>query len=83
MTIDPATVEIINDMVKVPEPPTIDTEKIGNILNLWQFSDQASEVTGFFQQLFSRLPPYFLAFFALCLLFVVVPLIIRLATEIL
>lgn len=65
----------------LPSMPEI--PQLGHILDLWDYSDQALEVTHFFQALFSRLPPYFLAFFALILFFAVVPLIIRLCTEIL
>lgn len=54
-----------------------------HILNLWDYSDQATEITGFFQQLFSRLPGYFLAFFALCFLFIVIPLIVSMLEKIL
>lgn len=62
----------------MPELP-----EFSHILDLWDYSDEAMEVTHFFQALFSRLPPYFLAFFALMLFFVVVPLVIRLCSEIL
>lgn len=54
-----------------------------HILDLWNYSDQAGEVTGFFNQLFSRLPPYFLAFFALCFFFIVIPLIVSMLEKIL
>lgn len=64
------------NLPSVPEIPSLD-----HILDLWEYSDDAEEVTLFFQQLFSRLPPYFLAFFALMLFFLVVPLIIRLVAE--
>ena len=65
----------------LPEMPEI--PQFSHILELWDFSDEAMEVTHFFQALFSRLPPYFLAFFALMLLFMVVPLVVRLISEIL
>lgn len=67
--------------VTLPEQPLIPS--FSHILELWDYTDEAFEVTHFFQALFSRLPPYFLAFFALCFVFIVAPLIIRLATEIL
>lgn len=67
----------------LPSAPELPTYQINHILELWDFKNQALEVTSFFQALFSRLPPYFLAFFALALMFVVVPLIIRVVTEIL
>ena len=54
-----------------------------HILNLWDYSDEATEITGFFNQLFSRLPPYFLAFFALCFFFIVIPLIVSMLEKIL
>lgn len=64
-------------------PITPDLPSFSHILDLWDYSDEAMEITHFFQALFSRLPPYFLAFFALMLFFMVVPLAIRLITEIL
>ena len=54
-----------------------------HILNLWDYSDEATEITGFFNQLFSKLPPYFLAFFALCFFFIVIPLIVSMLEKIL
>lgn len=65
----------------LPEFPSI--PDILHILNMWDYSVEASEVTSFFQQLFSRLPPYFVAFFSLIFLFIVIPLIIKLMSEIL
>lgn len=67
-------------MLELPSNPVIPS--FSHILDLWDYSDEAFEITHFFQALFSRLPPYFLAFFALMLLFMVVPLIVRLITEI-
>ena len=67
-------------MVQLPESPTLPSWS--HILSLWDYTDEAFEITHFFQQLFSRLPPYFLAFFALSFFFIVVPIIIGLVKEI-
>lgn len=67
-------------MIGLPEMPTL--PDVSHILDLWDYSGQASEVTGFFQAFLGRLPPYFLAFFALMLFFMVIPLIFRLISEI-
>lgn len=74
--------EIIN-YTTLPNAPTIDTSHISNILSLWNFSDSANEVTAVFQNLFSRLPPYFLAYFALSFLFIVVGLLVHLINQVL
>lgn len=66
----------------LPTMPELPIDQLEHILDLWQFRDQAMEVANMFSQLLSRLPPYFTAFFALSLLFIVVPLVINLATRI-
>ena len=53
-----------------------------HVFALWDYTDEAFEVTGFFQQFFSHLPGYFLAFFALSFVFLVVPLIISMLEKI-
>lgn len=63
-------------------PNPIDLPNLDHIIDLWQFSDDAMEVSSFFQALFTRLPAYFLAFFAISLCLLVVPLVFRLVSEI-
>ena len=69
-------------MIQPNIPDFPDMPDLSHILSLWDYSDEALEITHFFQQLFSRLPPYFLAFFALSFFFIVVPIIIGLVKEI-
>ena len=69
-------------MIQPNVPDFPDMPDWSHILSLWDYSDEALEITHFFQQLFSRLPPYFLAFFALSFFFIVVPIIIGLVKEI-
>ena len=79
-------VDLINQItsgVNLPNAPDIDTSVISNILHLWNFSDSAYEVTSVFQNLLTRLPPYFLAYFALSFMFIVVGLLVHLVTKVL
>ena len=69
--------------ITLPSAPQIDTELLDNIINLWDFSDSAYEVTSVFQNLLSRLPPYFLAYFAISFLFIVIGLLAHLINQIL
>lgn len=78
--------DLINQLignVSLPSSPDIDIEKIDNILSLWNFSDSAFEVTSVFQNLFARLPPYFLAYFAVSFMFIVIGLLAHLINQIL
>lgn len=73
----------VSNFTSLPEAPEIDTSHLSDIINLWNYSDSASEITSVFQNLFSRLPPYFLAYFALSFLFIVVGLLVHLINQVL
>lgn len=80
------TETIINQLtsgISLPSAPQINTDLLDNIINLWNFSDSAYEVTSVFQNLLSRLPPYFLAYFAISFLFIVIGLLAHLINQIL
>lgn len=65
----------------LPDAPELPSLK--HIFDLWTYSDSASEITAVFQNFFSRLPSFVLAFFALSFFFIVIPLIIRIISEVL
>lgn len=75
--------DIIGQSINLPEAPDLPTNTWSSILELWNFSDSAFEVTSIFQNLLGRLPPYFLAYFAISFLFLVVGLLISLINHIL
>lgn len=81
--IQETVIDAITNNISLPTAPEIDINKIESILGLWNFSDSAFEVTSVFQNILGRLPPYFLAYFALSLMFIVIGLLAHLISRIL
>lgn len=69
--------------IDLPTAPDLPTETWANIVNFWDFSDYAFEVTSVIQNLLLRLPRYFLAYFAISFFFIVIGLLISLINHIL
>lgn len=69
--------------IPLPESPDLPTNQWDNIINLWNFSDSAYEVTSVIQNILGRLPPYFLAYFAISFFFIVIALLAHLINQIL
>lgn len=76
-------IDIISNSVNLPEAPEMPITQWNNIVSLWDFSDAAFEVTSVIQNILGRLPPYFLAYFAISFLFIVIGLLISLINHIL
>ena len=69
--------------IELPESPDLPTTQWDNIVSLWNFSSAANEVTSVIQNILGRLPPYFLAYFAISFFFIVIALLAHLINQIL
>lgn len=75
--------DILGNGIELPEAPEMPINTWQSIVSLWDFSDSAFEVTSVIQNILGRLPPYFLAYFAISFLFIVIGLLISLINHIL